>query len=242
MFAEIGTYGLSFVAGTLSILSPCVLPLVPILVGSALMTHRLGPFALAAGLASSFTIVGVFIASVGTAIGLDQEVFRTIAAVLLILFGVILLSRALQERFAVATSGLSGSGQSLLNRISTEGLSSQFLLGLLLGVVWSPCVGPTLGATITLASQGQDLAHVTLVMALFGLGAGVPLVALGMLSRQAMLKFRDKMLAAGSACKKILGALLLVLGLLIVTGTDKKFEAAVLKIAPDWLVQLTTSI
>lgn len=242
MFADFGTYGLGFVAGTLSTLSPCVLPLVPILVGSAVMAHRFGPFALAAGLASSFTIVGVFIASVGTAIGLDQEVFRSIAAVLLILFGTVLLSTVLQEKFAVATSGLSGSGQSLLNRVSTDSLFGQFLLGLLLGVVWSPCVGPTLGATITLASQGQDLAHATLIMALFGLGASIPLVILGMLSRQAMMKFRDKMIAAGSAGKKILGVLLLALGLLIVTGTDKKFEAIVLKAAPDWLVQLTTSI
>lgn len=242
MFTELGTYSLSFIAGTLSILSPCVLPLVPILVGSSLMTHRFGPFALAAGLASSFTIVGVFIASVGVAIGLDQEVFRDVAATLLILFGITLLSRSLQEKFAVATSGLSSSGQTLLSRISTDGLLGQFLLGLLLGIVWSPCVGPTLGATITLASQGQDLAHATLVMAIFGIGASAPLIILGMLSRQAMMKFRDKMLAAGSAGKKILGILLLALGLMIVTGLDKKFETAVLNIAPDWLVQLTTSI
>lgn len=242
MLAELGIYGLSFGAGTLSTLSPCVLPLVPILVGSAVMAHRFGPFALAAGLAASFTVVGVFIASVGAAVGLDQEVFRNVAAVLLILFGVVLLSKALQEKFAVMTSGLSGSGQSLLNRISTDSLFGQFLLGLLLGVVWSPCVGPTLGATITLASQGQDLGHATLVMALFGLGASTPLVILGMLSRQAMTRFRDKMLAAGTAGKKILGALLLALGLLILTGTDKAFETAILKVAPDWLVQLTTSI
>ena len=242
MLAEFGTYGLSFVAGILSTLSPCVLPLIPILVGSAVMAHRFGPFALAAGLASSFTIVGVFIASVGAAMGLDQEVFRNVAAVLLILFGVVLLSRVLQEKFAVMTSGLSGSGQSLLNRVSVNGLFGQFLLGLLLGIVWSPCVGPTLGATITLASQGQNLAHAILVMAIFGLGASTPLVILGMLSRQAMTKFRDKMIAAGAVGKKILGILLLSLGLLIVTGADKKFETAVLKLSPDWLVQLTTSI
>lgn len=242
MFTGIGIYSLSFLAGTLSTLSPCVLPLVPILVGSAIMAHRFGPFALAAGLASSFTIVGVFIASVGVAIGLDQEVFRNVAATLLILFGITLLSRTLQEKFAVATSGLSSSGQSMLSRISTDGLLGQFLLGLLLGVVWSSCVGPTLGATITLASQGQNLAHATLVMALFGIGASAPLVILGMLSRQAMAKFRDKMLAAGTAGKKILGVLLLALGLMIVTGADKKFEATTLKLAPDWLIQLTTSI
>lgn len=242
MFTEFGTYSLSYLAGVLSTLSPCVLPLLPILVGSAVLAHRFGSLALAAGLAFSFTIVGVFIASVGVAIGLDQDVFRNTAAILLILFGITLLSSTLQAKFAVATSGLSDSGQSLLSRISTEGLFGQFTLGLLLGLVWSPCVGPTLGATITLASQGQNLAHVALVMALFGIGASTPLVIFGMLSRQAVMKFRNKLLTAGSTGKKILGILLLALGLMIVTGADKKFEAAALKIAPDWLVQLTTSI
>ncbi|MGB4812903.1 MAG: cytochrome c biogenesis CcdA family protein [Methylophilaceae bacterium] len=242
MIAELGTYGLSYIAGILSTLSPCVLPLVPILIGSAVMTHRLGPFALAAGLALSFTVVGVLIASVGTAIGLDQQVLRNIGAAMLILFGIILLSTTLQEKFAVATSGLSGSGQSLLSRITTDGLFGQFLIGLLLGLVWSPCVGPTLGATITLASQGQNLGHAALVMAVFGLGASTPLVILSLLSRQAIMKFRNKMMTAGAAGKKILGVLLLTLGLLIISGLDKHLEASILDVAPDWLVQLTTSI
>lgn len=242
MLAELGTYALSYLAGTLSTLSPCVLPLIPILIGSAVIAHRFGPIALAAGLAASFTIVGIFIASVGVAIGLDQEVLRNVAATLLILFGVLLLSKTLQERFAVITSGLGGTGQSLLNRVSSNGLFGQFLIGLLLGVVWSPCVGPTLGATITLASQGQNLGHAASVMALFGLGASTPLVILGMLSRQAMTKFRGKLLVAGMAGKKMLGIMLLILGLFILTGTDKAFETAVLKAAPDWLIQLTTAI
>lgn len=242
MFTEIGTYGLSAAAGTLSTLSPCVLPLVPILVGSALMTHRYGPHALATGLALSFTLVGVFIVGLGAAIGLDQEVFRNVAAVLLMGFGIVLIAPALQARFAVAASRLGGPGPSLMDRISGDSLGSQFALGMLLGVVWSPCVGPTLGATITLASQGQDLAHVTLMMALFGLGAGIPLILLGTLSHQAMMKFRDKLLTAGMAGKKVLGGLLLAMGMLILTGADKNFESLILKISPDWLVQFTTSI
>ena len=138
MLTGIGTYGLSLAAGMLSTLSPCVLPLVPILVGSALMTHRLGPHALAAGLALSFTLVGVFIVGLGAAVGLDQEIFRNIAAVLLIGFGVLLLSPALQARFAVAASRLGGPGQALINRVSGESLGGQFALGMLLGVVWTP--------------------------------------------------------------------------------------------------------
>lgn len=240
MIASLGVYSISFLAGVLSILSPCVLPLVPILVGTALNTHRYGPYALALGLAISFTVVGVFIATLGASLGIDQEVFRVIAAALLIIFGTVLLSSTLQEKFASMTSSLSGSGQNLLNYVSTDSLLGQFLLGLLLGIVWSPCVGPVLGATITLASQGQNLGHVTLVMALFGLGAGLPLILLGLLSRQAMMKVRNKLFTAGKVGKRLLGTILLLVGILIISGLDKQLEGIIVAASPDWLISLTT--
>jgi|SRR3979490_2500479 cytochrome c biogenesis protein CcdA len=83
--------GLALLAGVLSTLSPCVLPLVPIVIGTALGEHRFGPVALAIGLALSFVVVGLFVATVGFAAGFDQELFRSIAAVLLILVGGALL-------------------------------------------------------------------------------------------------------------------------------------------------------
>ena len=238
----LATYALSIAAGSLSTLSPCVLPLIPILVGTALAAHRLGPYALAAGLSLSFTVVGVFLATLGASLGLDQALFRDVAAVMLIVFAIVLLSSRLQERFAAMASGLSGAGQNRLASISLNGLPGQFILGLLLGVVWSPCVGPTLGAVITLASQGQDLAKVTLTMALFGIGAALPLLLIGFISRQAMTRVRGKLLVAGQLGKQILGMVMLLLGSLILSGADKVFEAWVLRVAPDWLVNLTTSI
>lgn len=238
----LGTYGIGFAAGSLSVLSPCVLPLVPILIGTAASAHRRGPLALAAGLVLSFAVIGVLLASAGASLGLDQTVFRDVAALMLLGFGVLLLSAGLQERFAVAASGFSGAGQGMLSRLTLDGLSGQFVLGLLLGVVWSPCVGPTLGATITLASQGQQLTQVMLVMALFGLGAGLPLVILGSLSREAMLRLRGKLLAAGEHGKKVLGAAMLLLGVFILTGLDKKFETWVLDAAPAWLTRIGTSL
>lgn len=238
----LSAYGLSFVAGGLSTLSPCVLPLVPILLGTAATAHRFGPFALAAGLILSFTAVGVFVASLGASLGFDPALFRDAAAVLLLALGILLLSARLQERFALAASGVSGAGQGLLSRLTLDGLPGQFILGLLLGIIWSPCVGPTLGVAVTLASQGQSLAQVTLVMALFGLGAGVPLVALGLVSRQAMMRLRGRLLAAGRIGKQALGGLMLILGAAILTGGDKLFETWVLQSAPMWLVELTTSI
>ena len=238
---DLGTYGLSLAAGGLSTLSPCVLPLLPILLGAAVAAHRLGAFALAGGLMFSFTAVGVFIASLGAAIGLDQETFRNVAASALVAFGLVLLSARLQERFAVAASVVSGAGHGLLSRLTLDGLPGQFAIGLLLGLVWSPCVGPTLGAAVTLASQGQDLAQVTLVMALFGLGAGLPLVVLGLVSRQTVLRVRGGLMAAGKLGKRLLGAVMLLLGGAILAGADRLFEAWVLRAAPEWLLRLTTS-
>ncbi len=238
----LATYGLSLLAGTLSILSPCVLPLVPILLASAVLAHRFGAIALAAGLTLSFTLVGVFIAAAGTSLGLGPDILRNVAAVLLLVFGLVLLLPQLQERFVVAASGLSASGQTMISKVTLAGLSGQFVLGLLLGLVWSPCVGPTLGAAITLAAQGESLVQITLVMAMFGLGASIPLLALGLASRQAMTRFRGKLLEAGKRGKQILGFIMLVLGIAILTGADKLFEAWILGMAPGWLIRLTTSI
>jgi cytochrome c biogenesis protein CcdA len=235
-----GTYGLGYLAGLLSTLSPCVLPLVPILIATAAAAHALGPYALALGLMLSFSLVGIFLATLGTSLGLDQDTFRAAAAVILIGFGVVLLSTRLQERFAIATSGLSAAGDGLLAKLRLDGLAGQFMVGLVLGVIWSPCVGPTLGAATTLASQGRDLAQIALLMMIFALGAGTPLVVLGSLSRAAVMRVRGRMMQAGKLGKSILGGLLLVLGIAILFGLDKSFEAWAVRISPEWLTTLTT--
>lgn len=234
------TYGLGFLAGLLSTLSPCVLPLAPILIATAAAAHALGPYALVLGLMLSFSVIGIFLATLGASLGLDQETFRAAAAVLLIGFGIVLLSPRLQERFATATSGLSAAGDGLLARVGLNGIGGQFVVGLVLGVIWSPCVGPTLGAATTLASQGRDLPQIALLMMTFALGAGTPLVVLGSLSRAAMLRARGRMMALGRFGKMALGGLLLLLGVAILSGLDKSFEAWVVRISPDWLTALTT--
>ena len=235
-----GTFALGYLAGVLSTLSPCVLPLLPILIATALAQHRFGPLALAAGLTLSFAVVGLFIATLGASIGLDQGVLRQGAAVLLIAFGVVLLVPSLQQRFASATARLGASGDGLLARISGNGWAGQFSVGLVLGLVWSPCVGPTLGAATTLAAQGRHLGQIALLMLLFGLGAGTPLLVIGTLSREAMARTRGTFMAAGQRGKWLLGAALVLMGVFILSGWDKGFEAWVLDHSPQWLTDLTT--
>jgi cytochrome c-type biogenesis protein len=234
------TYGLGLLAGALSTLSPCVLPLVPVLVAAAVNAHRWGAMALGIGLALSFTIVGIFLATLGASLGLDPETFRTAGAVILALFGLILLVPKLQDLFAHATGALSNSGNQLLARMTFDGLPGQFLVGTLLGIVWSPCVGPTLGAATTLASQGKNLGQIGLLMLIFGIGAAAPLVLLGSLSRASMLKVRGRLLSVGKYGKQVFGLVMLALGVLIATGVDKSLEAWILDRTPDWLTAVTT--
>ncbi len=231
---------LALLAGVLSTLSPCVLPLLPIVLGAALTEHRFGPVALAAGVALSYVAVGLFVATVGFAIGLDQDVFRNVAAALLIAIGAVLLLPRLQAQFAVAAGPFGNWAQNQASGISTRGLSGQFALGLLLGTIWSPCVGPTLGAASVLAAQGKNLGAVATTMIAFGIGAALPLVVLGMLSREALMHWRDRLLKAGKGGKVALGALLLALGVLIISGLDRRLETALVDASPAWLTHLTT--
>jgi cytochrome c-type biogenesis protein len=234
------TFFLALLAGMLSVLSPCVLPLLPIVLGTAQSEHRLGPAALAAGLAISFTVIGLFVATIGFAIGLDTDVFRAISAALLIAVGVVLLVPRLQEQVAVAAGPVGGFVDDRLGGFTATSLWGQFGVGLLLGTVWVPCVGPTLGAASVLAAKGEDLGQVALTMLAFGIGAAVPLMVLGFLSREAMVRWRGRLTDVGKGGKMLLGALLLAVGLLVLTGADKAMEAFLLDVSPQWLTDLTT--
>lgn len=232
--------GLAFFAGILSVLSPCVLPLLPLVLGAAASEHRFGPAALAAGLALSFVAIGLFVATIGFAMGLEIGLFRMIAAILLVLTGVVLMIPAAQTRLAAAGGPVSDWAERRFGGFSSAGLPGQFGVGLLLGAVWSPCVGPTLGAASLLASQGRDLGVVALTMVLFGLGAALPLLILGLLSRGILMRWRDSMIGWGKGLKATLGAILAVTGAAILLGLDKILETALVSASPDWLTTLTT--
>jgi cytochrome c-type biogenesis protein len=236
-----GALGLAFLAGLLSALSPCVLPLLPLVLGAAAAAHKWAPALLALGVALSFVIIGLFVSTIGFAIGLDGDAFRAVAAAMMIALGVVLLVPALQTRVSAAGGPLSDRLNAAFGGAGASGgLFGQFGVGLLLGAVWSPCVGPTLGAASILAARGEDLLAVAATMGVFGLGAAAPLLVLGHLSRQAFTRWRAPLLAAGKRLKQAMGLLFVALGAMIVTGVDKSLEAALVAASPEWLTALTT--
>lgn len=233
---------LAFVAGVLTILSPCVLPLVPIVLAGAAQRDRRGPLALAAGLVLSFTATGFFLATLGASLGLDGDLLRGIGAILMIAIGAALLLasvRAFTERAAAPLANWAAARQAGLEGF---GLWGQAAIGVLLGLVWSPCVGPTLGAATLLAAQGKNLGQVLVVMCAFGAGIAIVLLMIAFAARSVLSRWRGRLMHVGSGGKKALGALLLMVGLLIVSGADRNVEASFLDHAPSWLVDLTTAI
>ncbi len=234
------TLGLAFLAGVLSILNPCTLPILPAVLSAAVSEHRQGPLFLAAGLTLSFTAIGLFVATVGFAIGLDADVFRFVAALLLVAVGTVLVLPMLQVRLAVAAGPAVNWAEQRLASVSTSGPGGQFALGLILGAVWIPCVGPTLGAASILAASGVDFGMVFLTMLAFGLGAALPLALLGLASRELLLAWRTRLTQAGKGLRAVLGVVLMIVGIAILSGIDKEIEAALVAAAPEWLVDLTT--
>jgi cytochrome c biogenesis protein CcdA len=237
---NLGSVGFGFLAGLFSVLSPCVLPILPLVLGAALAVNRAGVVLLAVGMALSFVVVGMFIATIGFAIGIDGDALRWVSALLLGAFGLVLLLSGLQTAFARAVAPVGNASNRLLARLAPSGAGGQFVLGLILGAVWSPCVGPTLGAASLLAAQRQNLGAVAAVMLAFGLGAAIPLLVLGTLSRAAMLRWRGRMLQVGRAGKMLVGGVSLAVALLIVTGLDRSLEVGLVEASPDWLTALTT--
>jgi cytochrome c-type biogenesis protein len=233
---------LAFAAGALTILSPCVLPLVPVVLGSAVQRNRFGPLALSAGLVLSFTVVGLAVAALGASSEFDADWTRRLGAALLMLAGLYLLLPMAQTWIAQRIAPLTDWAGNRQQQLERYGLVGQAAIGMLLGLVWSPCVGPTLGAATILASQGQNLREAALVMLSFGLGIAAILLLLAIATRGFLQRRRGRLMYLGHWGKQLLGGLLLLVGAMIITGVDRRFEAFVVAISPDWLNDLTTRL
>lgn len=235
-----GTVAFALAAGVLSTLSPCVVPILPVVFGAATAEHRWAPVALATGIALSFTAVGLFIATVGFSLGVSADLFRAFGALILIAFGLVMMVPRLQASFALAAARLTSRFTPSATPGSFTGVWGQFALGLTLGIVWSPCTGPTLGAATVLASQGRELPEVALTMLAFGLGAALPLALVGAASRRMTLRWRTSLVSVGERGKFALGLAAGLMGLALITGLNQPIETFLVNATPAWLTDLTT--
>ncbi len=232
----------AYCAGLLTLINPCVLPVLPIVLVSALNADRRGPIALAAGMSLSFVTFGMLVASVGHAIGLDERLLAQIGASMMIGFGLILLIPAFATRFETAAAGLSAKADGQMTASDEGGLKGQFLGGLLLGAVWSPCIGPTLGGAIALASQGESMGKALAIMIFFALGVSTLILAIGFGAREAIRKRANSLRAIAERSKPIMGGVFIAVGIMIMLGVHHVIEAWAVRNLPYWLQDLSVSL
>lgn len=232
---------LAYLAGLLTLINPCVLPVLPIVVASSLQTDARAPLALALGMGLSFVAVGTGISAIGPAFGLYPEDVTRIAALLMVGFGLVLVLPALGRRFSLASAGLAAAADARIAR-TPRGIGAEFAGGALLGAVWSPCIGPTLGAAIALASTGESLGQAAAIMSAFAAGVATLILAAAYGLRGWLRRNMGRALALSARARPVMGWVFIAVGAALFLGLNHVLEAAALRVLPAWLVDLSVSI
>jgi cytochrome c biogenesis protein CcdA len=233
---------LGYLAGLLTLINPCVLPVLPIVLAGALQASPLGPVALAAGMSLSFVVLGITVSAFGFALGLTEDTVAQAGAILMVGFGLILLVPRFNLAFASATAGLASDADARIERIETTGLQGQFAGGLLLGAVWSPCIGPTLGGAIALAAQGDSLLWAAAIMVAFALGVSSLIIALGYGARTALQRRQALMRRIAEKSRPFMGIVFVIVGLALFFRLHHLLDAWLTGVLPAWLIDLSVSL
>ena len=232
----------SYLAGLLTLINPCVLPVLPIILASSLHQDRRAPVALAAGLSLSFVALGLGVTAIGPALGVDSDSVSQVAALVMVAFGLVMLVPAFSRQFATATAGLAARADAQIDQTSASGLGGQFVSGTLLGAVWSPCIGPTLGAAIALASTGESLGRAGAIMLAFALGVSTLILGLAYGAKSALRRRQTWLRALAERSKPIMGVVFILVGTALWFRLHHVAEAWLINTLPAWLIDLSVSL
>lgn len=179
--------GLAFLEGLALIVSPCILPVLPLVLAASVDGGKRRPYGIIIGFVLAFSLFAVAARELVALLGIDLDVVRDVSLVLLALFGLVLLSEKLSERFSALTQGAANLGNNLASS-KGEGLLSGIGIGALIGLVWTPCAGPILAAVLVQVIRQQSDFAGNLVILSFGIGAGIPMLVIALTGRRLMNK------------------------------------------------------
>ncbi len=234
------TYLMSLGAGTLTALSPCILPVLPIMAGSSMSDRKSGPLYIAAGMIASLVAMGLIFSSVVTMFGLREETIRLISASLLLIFGFALIMPGIKTWIDSKFQRFGNSALGASYNLKSNDRIGQFGIGFLLGAAWSPCVGPTLGIALGLAGTQGGLTQSAVMMSLFGIGLSLPLVAIAYGFRGFFQENRTNLLKFNKVSTKIMGGSITFVGAMMLTGMDKLLETYFSNMLPAWFLRLSS--
>jgi cytochrome c biogenesis protein CcdA/thiol-disulfide isomerase/thioredoxin len=226
--------GFAFLSGVVTILSPCILPILPIVLSGGVGGGKARPFGVLTGFVMSFTAFTLALSAIVQALGIPSDFLRYVAVVLVILFGLVMVVPWLRERFNSAAARLTG-------RAGTRGGSGfggGLLVGLSLGLIWTPCVGPIMASVISLAlTQNIDGGSVFITLA-YSLGTSLPMLGV-MLGGRALLQRVPALTRNAARIQQGFGVLMIIVGIGIGLGWDRQFQATILRAFPNYGTGLT---
>lgn len=232
----------AYLAGLLTLINPCVLPVLPIVLASSLHRDRGAPLALAAGMSLSFVALGLGVTALGPALGLDADSVARAAALAMVGFGLVMLVPAWSGRFSTATAGFAARADAQIDATSDAGLGGQFLSGALLGAVWSPCIGPTLGAAIALASTGESLGRAGAIMTAFAFGVSTLILGLAYGAKSAIRRRQTLLRSLADRAKPVMAVTFIAVGLALWFGLHHVIDGWLIETLPAWLIDFSVSI
>jgi cytochrome c-type biogenesis protein len=221
-------FTLAFAGGFLTILSPCILPILPLLLGTSLRSHRFGPVALVAGLIGGFALAGSLLGITVSWFAGAASILRNLAICVLFVMGILALFPSLSNR-VFGRFGIGG------DTSKATGLWGEFWIGSQLGLVWTPCAGPVLGTILTLAAIEHDALSAFGLLVVYGLGAGIPMLLVAYGSRSLSQKLQS-LRSKSEIIQRIGGAVVAVTALAILFGWDTQVQLWLAPFFPQIIV------
>jgi cytochrome c biogenesis protein CcdA/thiol-disulfide isomerase/thioredoxin len=227
--------GFAFLAGIVTILSPCILPVLPIVLSGSVSGGKRKAYGVVVGFVVSFAFFTLFLTQLVVWTGLSADAVRNLAVVILILFGLTMLVLKIQAWMELLFSKLSA----LAPKTSgSSGFGSGLLLGLTLGLLWTPCVGPILAAVISLSIVGSVSGASVLIVTAFALGTALPMLGI-ILGGQAVMTRMPVLRRNSAKIQQVFGVLMILTALMIYFQYDRKFQSYILDAFPQYGTGLT---
>lgn len=230
---------IAFISGLLTILAPCIWPLLPVVLSATVKGGRRRPFGITLGIVVSFAVFTLAISYLEHIVPIDPNWFRVIAVVIIGFFGVSLLLPSFSRTLEGLVSSLSGKLGGRMQQNTSSGFTGGFITGISLGIVWTPCAGPILAAIATLAATRQVSTQIVLVTIFYMLGVAIPLFIFATVGSWLLGKTKKLTMYTGHI-QQVLGVIMILTAVAIFFNIDKQIEAGLLSAFPEYASVLTS--